>query len=72
MLSGPIVLFVFTCKSFLQTTWECTIGTSSAGGKMMGGMTYQVAEDQQLRLRSTDLEAQQVRLRTAQRRRARG
>ena len=38
----------------------------------MGSMTYQVAEYQQLRLRSTDLEAQQVRLRTAQRRRARG
>ena len=33
MLSGPIALFVFTCKSFLQTTWECTIGTSSADAK---------------------------------------
>ena len=36
MLSGPIALFVFTCKSFLQTTWECTIGTSSADGKNDG------------------------------------
>ena len=40
--------------------------------KMMGGMTYQVVEYQQLRLRSTDLETRQVRLPTAQRRRARG
>ena len=36
MLSAPIASFVFTCKSFLQTTWECTIGTSSANGKNDG------------------------------------
>ena len=36
MLSGPRALFVFTCKCFLQTTWECTIGTSSADGKNDG------------------------------------
>ena len=36
MLSGPIALFVFTCKCFLQTTWEFTIGTSSADGKNDG------------------------------------
>ena len=40
--------------------------------KIIGGMTYQVVGYQQLRLRSTDLETEQVRLPTAQRRRARG
>ena len=33
MLSGSMALFLFTCRSFLQTTWECTIGTSLADGK---------------------------------------